>query len=280
MNRKRLIVAALIGTLFVWPRPAVSSTGEILPKLAGIQQWTQDASSLKLAGLLSEGIGSYERLNDYRALFKKKELSGGALGEEEQIFFKFEKPFKLFMKWQNTGKKGLQVLYERGRHDGKLAIHQPGLLLGLAPVVFLDRSSPWVRQGSESYDIEDAGIGTFLYDMAEMVVKGASEGSLAVTFSSGQGGETADVRFPGTTEDAEGYFAYRVVTTFDEATRLPVKMTLYDWRENVTGIYAYEDLSVDVGAEDEPFRREAQRQLFKLYHPEKRSTKRVNFASK
>lgn len=233
-----------------------------------------------LRGLIEDSVRSYEDLEDYRALFVKRESSKGVLGEEERIFFKFEKPFKLFMKWLNTDKKGLQVLYERGRHDGKLAIHQPGLLLGLAQVVFLDRSSPWVRQGSESYDIEDAGIGTFLTDFDAMTKKAAEQGRIEASVTEEERGRRVDVRFPGTNPEDEGYFAYRVVALFDGKSGLPVEMTLYDWQERVSGIYAYEDLSLNIGRSDEAFGREAHRKLMKLYYPEARNVRKVNFASK
>lgn len=219
-----------------------------------------------LASLLKQSVLSYERLTDYRAMFDKQEMDEGRLGERESIFLKFEKPFKIYMHWLNTSKKGLQVLYERGRHDGKLAIHKPGLLLGLAPVIFLDRTSPWVREGSESYDIEDAGIGSFLYDFSEMVLKGSSDGIMDAAVKKESGKTRVDVKFPGSRDDAV-YFAGRVEVDFDTTSSLPVQMTLYDWDNRVTGIYEYRQLAVDVGGEDPEFKKIAQKKLFRLYQP-------------
>ena len=205
-------------------------------------------------------------MKDYTATFVKQEKSGTALGEPETIFLKFEKPFKIFLHWSDTHRKGLQVLYERGKHDGKLAIHQPGLLLGLAPVVFLEQSSPWVREGSESYDIEDAGIGTFLNDFSEMVKKGVDEGKISATVSSSGTGTDIDVSFPGTTEGGD-YFASRVEAFFDAKTGLPVRMRLYDWEGKVTGIYEYKDVKLNIGPEDPEFKKTAHRSLYKLFIP-------------
>ena len=233
----------------------------------------------RLTALLEKSLAAYAAVNDYRAVFLKQELQNGALGGRETIFLKFEKPFKIFLHWSDTSKKGLQVLYERGRHDGKLAIHQPGLLFGLAPVVFLEQSSPWVREGSESYDIEDAGIGTFLEDFAAMVEKGIQENRIRARVTDSEEGAEVDVSFPGTSSGGD-YFAGRVEAFFDAKTQLPVRMKLYDWQGNVTGIYAYTELALNIGADDAEFRRLAHKRLQKLYLPQVKITPRNNFSSR
>lgn len=237
---------------------------------------TAEVSALKTS--LREAASAYEDVRDYRAQFVKQELSKNELGPRETIFLKFEKPFKIFMRWADTHKKGLQVLYERGRHGGKLAIHQPGLLLGLAPVVFLDQNSPWVKEGSESYDIEDAGIGSFLEDFEEMVLKGVSDGKIEAKTSETPEGKKFDVSFPGSI-DGDDYFASRVTVLFDAQTKLPVRMSLYDWEGRVTGNYEYNELALNVGAADPEFKKIAHGRLYKLYvPPPPRTVQKTNFA--
>lgn len=240
----------------------------LLSGLAGMKSAAGlDAEKGKLAALLEEGIHSYEGLRDYRAVFEKTELSKGALGPTEKIYLKFEKPWKIYMGWLNTHKKGLQLVYERGKHDGKLAIHKPGLFLGLAPVIFLDQNSPWVREGSEAYNIEDAGIGTFLMDFTKAILRGARENKLKVTFlENAEDGAKADVTFVGSQKDKD-FFAYRVTVVFDARNHLPVWMELFDWQDRTTGIYAYVDLKMNVGIDDD-FKRQSNRHLFKIYSPQ------------
>ena len=223
-------------------------------------------SRQKLISIIEKSNRFYASVKNYTAIFLKQEMAKGKLGDTERIFLKFEKPFKIFMGWLNTEKKGLQVVYQRGRHDGKLAIHKPGLGLGLLPVVFLDQKSPWVREGSEAYDIEDAGIGTFLEDFTEAVKRGDAAGQLKVEFvpSESAGEEMADVTFEGSKEDS-GYFAYKVRVSFDPATSLPVKMKLYDWKDRMTGDYAYENLKIDLAPEDSEFKKQINRSLYRVY---------------
>ena len=165
------------------------------------------------------------------------------------------------MGWLNTEKKDLQVVYERGKHRGKLAIHKPGLGFGLVPVIFLDQNSPWVREGSENYNIEDAGIGTFLADFTQAVKKAEAADELKINF---ENEETVEVIFDGSKEGS-GYFAYRVLVSFDPATALPVKMRLFDWKNELTGAYAYEHLKINLNPEDAEFKQSVNRQLYRVY---------------
>lgn len=260
--------------------PAHAQEPALAEKFNELRQSGMNPEEAHLAAILEKSLYAYDGVKDYQALFTKQERTKNELGPRETIFLKFEKPFKIFMHWSDTHKKGLQVLYERGRHDDKLAIHKPGLLLGFAPVVFLDQESPWVREGSESYDIEDAGIGTFLSDFARMVLRGSGEKKIRVQVSENGQGQTVDVVFPGTAPGS-GYFAHRVVAFFDAGSHLPVQMSLYDWEGTLTGIYEYRDLRLNVGADDAEFKKIAERRLYRLFIPASaRPVKTQNFSSR
>lgn len=216
----------------------------------------------RLIEQLSKSREAYASVMDYTALFIKQERSEGRLDSPEEIFLKFEKPFKIYMKWLNKPKKGLEVHYERGKRGGKLAIHKPGFLTGLAGVIFLEQDSPWVRKGSESYDIEDAGIGTFLADFTEAVMAAEKTGALTARESSHG---TWDVTFNVQGED-ETFFAKRCVVTFDESSKLPVRMELFDWQGQTTGIYDYKDFEPNVGNLDPEFKKHVNRSLLRIYN--------------
>ncbi len=235
--------------------------------VSGVMLWAVAQISVAYAGdseqrflsRLSEAEISFNAIQGYDALFVKKEKEDGKMGESEQIVFRYEKPFKVFMKWINTDKKGLQVVYARGFHDNKLAIHKPGLLLGLAPIVFLAQDSPWIRKGSASYQIEDVGIGTFLNDIAKAARLSASQDSLRVIWHSE---DKAEVLFLNSKDD-EVYFAYRVELEFDASTELPVSMKLYDWDNQLTGEYAYQNIALN--PKPSTIQPQMHRQIFKIY---------------
>ncbi len=267
------LIVSLSSFLIFLTTSAFSLTEEIL--LNDLSRVKKIASAnpeeSRLLSTLERGIVFYRSIQDYKAVFHKYEISKDALGEKEEIYLKFEKPWKIYMGWLNTHKKGLQLVYERGKNDGKLAIHKPGLLFGLAPVVFLERSSPWVREGSESYDIEDAGLGTFLFDFTRAVIRSAKDAKLKVV-SKGEtregdiAGEKMEVTFTGSSDD-EDYFAYRILVLFDEQSDLPLQMELYDWQDKLTGTYSYNEFQANVGLDAE-FQNQAHRQLYKIYSHE------------
>jgi len=226
--------------------------------------------SKRLAENLNQAMRFYQSVRDYKTVFYKMERSEkGELEPAEQIFLKFEKPWKIYMKWMNTEKKGLEVVYEKGKNKGKLVIHQPHLLFGLAPVVFLDQKSPWAQKGSASYNIEDAGIGAFLFNFTNAVVQASQDKKIKVNFYGKRkfrelSVEKWEVIFL-ESENKPGFFAYRVIVFFDEKHHLPIQMELLNWQNKTTGIYEYKNLKINVG-EDPEFKKEINPHLYKVYN--------------
>ena len=224
----------------------------------------------RLAETLEKALSFYHSVTDYKTNFFKTEKAKGILGPTERIYLKLEKSFKIYMRWLNTEKQGVEVVYEHGRNKGRLAVHKPGLLFGLAQVIFLDPDSPWIKEGSASYNIEDAGIGSFLFDFTGEVIKAAGENKLNVeylgkTTDEDARGEKVEVTFLDTKADS-GFMAYRVRILFDERTNLPVKMELFDWQNEPMGIYTYKDLKINSGPNDPEFKNQINRTLLKIYY--------------
>jgi hypothetical protein len=239
----------------------VKSFSALLALLLLSSPVSADPASERLSALLFESQAAWQGVRGYSSMFYKQEREKGKMGPREKIFLKFDKPFKIYMLWLNTRKQGLQVLYERGKHDGKLAIHKPGLFF--APVIFLPQDSPWVKEGSEAYDIEDAGIGTFLEDFAAMAEHAAAEGKIETKVTESPEGAAVDVSFPGARKD-KIYFASRVEVLFDAVSKLPTKMKLYDFNGGLSGTYEYAELKLNP-SEDPEFKRLAHRAIYPLY---------------
>ncbi|MBI4432039.1 MAG: DUF1571 domain-containing protein, partial [Candidatus Omnitrophica bacterium] len=214
--------------------------------LGSTVSYAADTGLPELERLLTESSAAYENLKDYTAIFTKEEE-----GTTEKIYLKFERPFKIYMQWLEPPKKGLEVIYERDRHDNKIGVHLPGLLFKLKPVIFLPQDSPWIGEGSgSSFNIEDAGIGTFLFDFKKAVEEGERQKKIEVRLQAPlAAGRFVDVSFPGTQKKSP-FFAGRVIVFFDAATKLPTVMKLFDWEGKVIGTYRYDDLKLNVGPDD------------------------------
>src|SRR3989338_2040034 len=183
---RKTVVSLLVSSTLLLSSACVNALTE-RELIAGLSQvrnsQAERPGNATLAEILEKALKFYEDIEDYETKFLKTEKAKDTLGPTEEIFIKFEKTFKIYMRWLNTEKKGVEVIYERGKRKGKLAVHQPGLLFGLAPVILLDQNSPWIKEGSESYNIEDAGIGTFLYDFTRDVIRASGENKLQVELS-------------------------------------------------------------------------------------------------
>ncbi|OIO39159.1 MAG: hypothetical protein AUJ71_01290 [Candidatus Omnitrophica bacterium CG1_02_49_16] len=244
---------------------------ELIAGLSQLQNLpAQTPEGLRLTGTLQKALSAYQSITDYKTSFYKTEKSNGSLGPPERIYLKFEKSFKIYMRWLNTEKRGVEVVYERGKNKGKLALHKPGLLFGLTPVIFLDQNSPWIKAGSASYNIEDAGIGSFLFDFTDEVIRAFREGKLKVAYHGkivGEeiNGETVEVTFLNTKAES-GYLAYRVWILFDEKTSLPIHMELFDWQNQPMGIYTYKDLKINIGPDDLEFKNQINHFLLRIFY--------------
>jgi len=77
------------------------------------------------AGLLMAMEAAYRGVRDYTATLMKQERVKGKLLPRETIAVKFRRPYAIYMKWTGAVKAGQEVIYVRGRNDGKLSAH-PG----------------------------------------------------------------------------------------------------------------------------------------------------------
>ena len=76
--------------------------------------------------LLDQMESSYATVNDYVSVFHKQERVNDKLLPEETIQFKFQKPFKVYMKWIKEPFEGREALYVEGQYNNKLIAHKGG----------------------------------------------------------------------------------------------------------------------------------------------------------
>ncbi len=66
-------------------------------------------------------------VNSYAAIFHKQERIGEALNEEETIYLKFMKPFKVYMKWIKEPSYGREAIYVDGGNNNLVKVRECGL---------------------------------------------------------------------------------------------------------------------------------------------------------
>lgn len=196
---------------------------------------------------------AYLEINDYTALFHKQEQINGKLREEETIFVKFKKPFKIYMKWIKNPYKGREALYVVGWNENRMMIYESTVMGGVT--VNLDPKGFIAMRGNR-HPITDSGIGNLVKLIGDNFTKSIKTGELEFKE---RGEETVydrrtkkvELIFP--RDKARGYYCYRAITNTDVEKNLPLKVQIYDWNNNLIENYGYENLKLNVGLTDTDF---------------------------
>ncbi len=211
-----------------------------------------------LRRIISQSVDRYEGVRDYRCVFQKRLRVGGKLQERQCILLKFMKPMNVYMKWVTKPHEGQEIVYAPARYGRKALAHAGGWKGALMPAVPIDIDGYWVMRDN-IHPINHVGIGHFLSVFIENYRRAHVEraGELIDSGEENVGVRTArliEAVLP--PEREKGYYCYRCLVWFDTESLLPIKMQVYDWDNNLSEEYAYEDLEVNVGLTDKDFDRE------------------------
>ena len=124
---------------------------------------------------IHEAETALDQVDNYRAIFHKRERIEGRLMEEETVLFKFKKPFKVYMKWVKDPYKGRELLYAEGWNKNLLMVHGSGITGMVA--VNLDPKGSLAMRGSR-HPINDSGLDHLVKVIGENVRRGMKSGEL------------------------------------------------------------------------------------------------------
>ncbi|MBI2350805.1 MAG: DUF1571 domain-containing protein [Deltaproteobacteria bacterium] len=196
----------------------------------------------------------YESVRDYTALFRKRERKDGDLGPEDTILLKFQKPFKVYMRWLSGSRQGRELLYVQGANDNRVFVFEPAHLLARYFTVLLDPGGWRILQESR-YPVTEIGIGRLLERVAREARRARGKRELHVEERRVriQGGEVLQVEGILPQDPKAGYSYHRVVITLDETNGLSVKISVYDWDNLLIGDYNYENVRLNPGLTEMDF---------------------------
>lgn len=202
---------------------------------------------------LAEAEAAYGRVTRYTAVFHKQQRIDGKLLEEETILIKFRSPFSLYLEWIEEPHKGSELLYVEGWNGNKARVHRGGLLHFVTRN--LEPKHPALMQNNLR-PFTDIGIGYIVRAVASNVKKASKVGDLSFIE---RGEETIheratqvlEVVFP--KDKAKGYDAYRLLINQDKASKLLVRVRMFDWDDQLFEKYGYEDIKLDAELTDADF---------------------------
>jgi hypothetical protein len=198
--------------------------------------------------LLTRAEAAYGAVRDYTAVMRSVERVQEVLEPEKQILLKFQRPFKVYMRWMEGPGKGREGLYVAGAHDGKFIVAEPE---GFAKF-FTARLEPSDRRVLERsrHPVTDVGIGRLLEIVGENARRAVRARALQLTDRgvvelAGRPARQVDAVLP--RDAAAGYYGYRITLCFDLERHLPVRVVVYDWQERLVEDYTYTQLVLNPG---------------------------------
>ena len=194
---------------------------------------------------LREAEAAYDRVPSYTAVMHKQQRVGGELLPEETILLKYKKPLSLYMKWVTAPYKGSELLYVVGWNENRIRAHRGGILRFIThnldpkdPRLMVDNLRP----------VTSTGIGYLLAGVATNIRKAMKIGE--VTFSEREletvydrNTRILEVVFP--KEKAKDYEGRRYVINQDVASKILVRIRIYDRDDQLVENYGYEKLDLD-----------------------------------
>ena len=202
---------------------------------------------------IREAEEAYAKVDSYTAIFHKQECVSGDLLEEETTFLKFKKPLKVYMKWIKAPYQGRELIYVEGWNNNRMKVHEGGIM-GLF-TVNLDPKGSLVMRCSR-HPVTDAGIGHLINIVGENIRKGIKANELKVIDHGVQRmyhRKTQKVEGILSRDRATGYYGYRIVMNSDNELKLPIKIQVYDWEDQLIESYGYENLRLNPGLTDFDF---------------------------
>jgi len=206
------------------------------------------ATESDLLRFIDQAERRYAEVRDYTAIFLRRELIGEDLRPLETILLKFQRPFRIYMKWLEGPGKGREGLYVSGAYKNQFLVHEGRGFRSLVTAA-MDPDHPRVLQESR-HPITDVGIGRLLEIIGENARRGSREAVLTLVDQgpgtvAGQRVHQIEGILP--RDPKAGYYCYRVLVSFDQENDLPIHVVVYDWSNRIVEEYTYTELRLNPG---------------------------------
>ena len=210
-------------------------------------------------------------LNDYTARFVKQEIDNrGVLGPETEMSIRVQTklrnesndaPMRVYLRFTSPSElHGREVIWAEDLHNGQMAVHEVGLLLGLK-TFWLDPNGIIAMQG-QRYPISEIGLVKLVEKLIERGEKDRNNPAISVTVTSDhQLGDTEteliQVRRSEPSNDDEDFSLAEIV--IDPERQLVLSYRAFGWANNEGGepplleSYTYYDVETNVGLTEEDF---------------------------
>lgn len=200
--------------------------------------------------LITRAVRRFDALNDYTCVLTREELIGDKLVRQENIIYKFRKPFSVYMKWTTGKEKGIEVIFPKPGRQDRLVAH-----LGKFNIInfTLDPSGRLATKNSR-HSILESPMGYLLARVKENYELSKKRGEGQISYA---GEELVNGRrthlFTGKFPETGGYYGSVVLLNFYAENSLPARVAVYGPDGRLLEKYEYSELKVNAGLSDSDF---------------------------
>ncbi len=209
------------------------------------------AEEVDAARLLTRAVERFETVQTYTCLLDKRVAKSGKLHEDLAIRVKFRKPANYYFRWEEGIRKGREVIFAPGRHDGKIVAHPGGWFRFMTL-----RLNPEGRMAMKEnrHCLKNSGLVKIMRVIEVDFHRAQQQGLEALHFI---GEEQIDDRTTwvvhGRFPEGRGYYASRVILFIDQTLDLPIKVSIYEGLGALVEEYLFHDLEINVPFTDHDF---------------------------
>ena len=204
-------------------------------------------------GWIYEAEMKLAQIDSYTSLFHKQERIKGKLKEEEVVFLKFKKPFKIYMKWIKDPGKGREALYVEGWNRNRIKVHD----VWMKTNVTLDLDTKgFLAMRDSRHSITESGLENLLRVLGRELCGGLQSGEFTYRELGEEmvyGCRSMKVEYFFPRDKTKGYYCYQATINIDAETKIPIRVRIYDWEGLLIEDYGYEGLKLNAGLTDADF---------------------------
>lgn len=277
MKRIVIVIALLVATVALW-RAGRPTSAEPIGRPNRVESSASDASRtqhLSMSDVLDMAqaarLKMAESLDDYTARLVKQEVdTSGVLTEKSEIELKVQSrlrgnseqaPMRVYLKFTSPDSvKGREVLWGEDLYDGKMAVHELGMILGLK-TIWLDPKGMIAMQG-QRYPISEIGLVKLVEKLLERGERDRHNPDIQVTLTNdhqhdGIATQLIQVKRGKPSGDADDFSLAEIV--IDPERQLILSYQSFGWPNQKQGesplleSYTYYDVQTNVGLTDADF---------------------------
>ncbi|MBN1883511.1 MAG: DUF1571 domain-containing protein [Deltaproteobacteria bacterium] len=199
--------------------------------------------------LLEDALETARGLEDYQVTLFKRERIDGILGEEERMTFKWRRPFSVYVRVEEGGDKGQEIIYVKGEYEDKMIVSPGGILGGMTLKIAPDSG---IVTKNNRHIITEAGITPTLERIISIIVTDSENPSSPIRV------EYHDhILFQekpcNLIRVHENSYAYLTEIYLYRDTLLPAAFISYNEAGELIESYRYQDYLINIGLGEDDF---------------------------